>query len=295
MILRHGEFAINGFKFGCGHVVDVATLQATSVRWRVQDQDNPVGDNLLMGRDFGDPQPIKLDLLVRGADPESARLGADEFAAAWVSSKKRGPNEKSVLEIGVGGKTLRAYGRPRDLDIDDTKLFTQPRSTGQAVFDRSDMYFYGDTGDGGGGSVPLRINPPQAAGMTFPIVFPWATLEGGRRQGIIDNAGKRETKDVTITIKGPISDPIVRGSGWYLALDTTLKYDQSVVIDVLNQTVRRNDGTSLAGALTRKSRLTNVVVPAGQSEFFFEGVDVTGSATATVTWRSAYTSLGAKS
>lgn len=292
MSLRHGEFAINGFRFGCGHVIDVSTLQATSVRWRVQDQPNPVGDNILMGRDFGDPQPIKLGILVKGSDPESAQQGVDAFTNAWATARNRGPGQESVLEIGVRGSTLRAYGRPRDLDIDDTPLFTQSRGTGQATFERSNMLFYGDGRADGGGSVVLPITPPQAAGMTFPIVFPWATLEGGQRRGIVENTGIRPTNDVVITIKGPIDHPVVRGAGWTLDLDTSLKYDQSVVINARARTVRRNDGASLAGALTRGSRLGNVVVPPGDSEFFFSGVDVTGSATATIQWNSAYTSLG---
>lgn len=287
MILRHGEFAINGFKFGCGHVIDVATLQATSVRWRVQDQANPVGDNLLMGRDYGDPQPIKLDLLVRGGDPEDARLGADEFASAWSAAINRGPNQESVLEIGVNGHTLRVYGRPRDLDIDDSRLFTQSNTTGSAVFDRANMFFYGESS-----SVSLTMIPPQAGGFTFPLVFPWSTLTGSQRQGIITNTGKRVTDDVIVTINGPISHPIVKGSGWTIDLDASLKYDQSVVIDTRRGTVLRNDGASLAGALSRKSRLKSISVPLGVSEFFFEGVDSTSSATATISWRSAYTSLG---
>lgn len=293
MQLNNGEFAIDGYRFGCGHNANVSSLQATSIRWRVQDQPNPVGDNVHVGRDFGDPQPIKLGVFFKGDTPEETAQVVAEFANAWASARNRSPGEESVLEIGVHGRTVRAYGRPRELDIDDSDYFAQKNAKGTAVFDRTDGLFYGDPDFGGGGQVTLSITPPQAAGLVFPIVFPWATLTGGQRQGIVTNPGLRPTGDVTVTITGPIDHPVVTGKGWTLDLDTTLKYDQSVTVNARARTVRRNDGASLAGALSRGSRLDQLVVPPGTSEFTFRGIDQTGSATATIRWGSAHTSLGA--
>lgn len=294
MILGNGEFALNGFRFGCGHSrIGVSTLNATSIRWRVQDQPNPVGDNILTGRDYGDPQPIKLGVFFSGDTAEEVAQAAAEFANAWATARARKPGEDSVLEIGVHGKTLRAYGRPRDLDIDDTDIFAQRHAEGTAVFDRSDMFFYGDPDNGGGGQVTLSITPPQAKGLVFPVVFPWGTFKGGERQGVVVNAGLRPTTDVKITIHGTVSNPVVSGKGWEIQLNTSLAYDRSVTIDARKRTVTRDDGVSLAGTLTRKSRLDKIVVPPGSSEFFFRGTSVDGSATATIRWGSAHTSLGA--
>ena len=294
MILGNGEFALNGFRFGCGHPnIGVSTLQATSIRWRVQDQPNPVGDNILVGRDYGDPQPIKLGVFFSGDTAEEVAQAAAEFANAWATAQARKPGEDSVLEIGVHGRTLRAYGRPRDLDIDDTDIFAQRHAEGTAIFDRSDMLFYGDPDNGGGGQVTLSITPPQAQGLVFPVVFPWGTFKGGERQGVVVNAGLRPTQDVTITINGTVTNPVVSGDGWEIQLNTSLAYDRSVTIDARNRTVTRDDGVSLAGTLTRKSRLDQIVVPPGSSEFFFRGTSVDGSATATIRWGSAHTSLGA--
>lgn len=294
MILGNGEFALNGFRFGCGHSnIGVSTLQATSIRWRVQDQPNPVGDNILVGRDFGDPQPIKLGVFFRGGTAEETAQAAAEFANAWAAARNRKPGEESVLEIGVHGRTVRAYGRARDLDIDDSDIFSQRHAEGTAVFDRTDGLFYGDPDTGGGGQVKLSITPPQAQGLVFPVVFPWGTFRGGERQGVVSNTGLRPTGDVTVTITGTVTNPVVSGAGWEIQLNTSLAYDQSVTINARARTVRRNDGTSLAGTLTRKSRLDRIVVPPGNSEFFFRGTSVDGSATATIRWGSAHTSLGA--
>lgn len=294
MILGNGEFALNGFRFGCGHSnIGVSTLQATSIRWRVQDQPNPVGDNILVGRDFGDPQPIKLGVFFSGSTAEEVAQAAAEFANAWASAQNRKPGEESVLEIGVHGRTVRAYGRPRDLDIDDSDLFAQRHAEGTAIFDRTDGLFYGDPDNGGGGQVTLSITPPQAQGLVFPVVFPWGTFKGGERQGVVVNAGLRPTQDVKITINGTVSNPVVSGDGWEIQLNTSLAYDRSVTIDARNKTVTRDDGVSLAGTLTRKSRLDNIIVPPGSSEFFFRGTSPDGSATATIRWGSAHTSLGA--
>ena len=293
MELHNGEFAINGYKFGCGHNANVSTLNATGIRWRVQDQPNPVGDDLLLGRDFMDPQPLKLGVFFKGQTAQEVAQAAAEFANAWAAARDRKPGELSVLEIGVHGRTVRAYGRPRDLDIDDTEIFARLHADGTAVFDRKHALFYGDPDTGGGGEVELSITPPQARGLVFPVVFPWGTFQGGRRQGIVNNPGLRSTTDVTITIHGTVNRPIVGGDGWELELDTNLAYDRSVVISAMNKTVIRDDGVSLAGKLTRKSRLDQIQVPAGASEFKFRGTSVDGSATATIRWGSAHTSLGA--
>lgn len=294
MALQNGEFAIDGFRFGCGHPhIGVSTLDATGIRWRVQDQPNPVGDNILAGRDFGDPQPITMELFFKGKEPEEVAQAAAEFANAWATPRHRLPGQDTALEIGIHGRTVRAYGRPRDLNIDDSEIFARRHATGTAVFDRTDGLFYGNPDEGGGGQVSLTIMPPQSAGLVFPIVFPWTTLTGGKRQGIVSNTGLRPTRDVTITINGPISQPIVTGSGWRVELDTTLEHDQSVTIDARAKSVLRNDGARLAGTLSRRSSLRDIQVPPGQSEFTFQGVDRSGSATATIRWASAHTSLGA--
>lgn len=293
MELHNGEFAINGYKFGCGHNANVSTLNATGIRWRVQDQPNPVGDDILVGRDFMDPQPIKLGVFFKGRTAQEVAQAAAEFANAWAAARDRKPGELSVLEIGVHGRTVRAYGRSRDLDIDDTEIFARLHADGTAVFDRTDGLFYGDPATGGGGEVTLSLTPPQSAGLVFPIVFPWTTLTGGQRQGIVSNPGLRPTKDVTITIAGPVAHPIVAGDGWEIDLDVSLAYDRTVTIDARAKTVTRDDGASMAGNLSRHSRLDQIQVPAGDSEFTFRGTDQTGSATATIRWGSAHTSLGA--
>lgn len=293
MQLANGEFAINGYRFGCGHNLQVKELQATSIRWRVQDQPNPVGDSILVGRDFGDPQPIKLGIYARGETAVETAQAAAEFANAWAAARDRKPGDESVLEIGIHGRTVRAYGRPRDLDIDDTEIFARKHADGTAVFDRTDGLFYGDPDNGGGGQVTLSITPPQSAGIRSPMRSPIVTLKGGIRQGIVTNTGLRPTGDVTITIHGAVSRPIVGGDGWEIELGTNLAYDRSVTIDARRRTVTRDDGVSLAGKLTRKSRLDQIIVPAGASEFTFRGTSPDGSATATIRWGSAHTSLGA--
>ena len=292
MELHNGEFAINGYKFGCGHNANVSTLNATGIRWRVQDQPNPVGDDILFGRDFMDPQPIKLGVFFKGQTAQEVAQATAEFANAWAAARDRSPGEESILEIGVHGRTVRAYGRPRDLDIDDTEIFARRHADGTAVFDRTDGLFYGDPDTGGGGQVTLSITPLQSAGIKSPMRSPIVTLKGGIRQGIVTNPGLRLTKDVTITIHGTVNRPVVSGDGWEIELGTNLAYDRSVVIDARNKTVTRDDGVSLAGKLTRKSRLDQIQVPSGASEFTFRGTSPDGSAMATIRWGSAHTSLG---
>lgn len=86
MILGNGEFAIDGYRFGCGHHANVKTLQATSIRWRVQDQSNPVGDNVLMGNDFGDPSRSSWDCSSRTLRQRS-----------WLRRRRNSPMPGPVL------------------------------------------------------------------------------------------------------------------------------------------------------------------------------------------------------
>ena len=60
-MLGNGQFEVNGYEFGCDSPVKVLTLQTGGLRWRVQDQENPVSDGVWFGADYVDPEPIEMD------------------------------------------------------------------------------------------------------------------------------------------------------------------------------------------------------------------------------------------
>ena len=286
-MLGNGQFEINGYTFGCDDPVKVLTLQTGGLRWRVQDQENPVADGVWFGSDYVDPEPIEMDASVTGATPAEAREELARFALAWHSWRRTTPGVDVALRYGIHGEERVVYGRPRDFAFDETTLWAQPRAAGSLVFERSGHLFYGSARE-----LSLTITPGKAGGLIFPIVFPWGTIQGGTRQGIIEQGGGVvPTDDVTLTVKGPINRPIIRGPGWQVALSTNLEWDRSITVNTRRKTVLWDNGSSAAGVLSRRSRLSDITIPPGSSEIRFEGEDLSGTSQLIVSWRPAYTSI----
>lgn len=286
-MLGNGQFEVNGYRFGCDGPVKVHTMQTGGLRWRVQDQENPVADGVWFGTDYVDPEPIEMDATVTGPTPAEARAELARFSHAWHAWDRDVPGAETVLRYGIHGDERVVYGRPRDFDFDETTLWAQPRSRGKLLFERSGHKFYGAARE-----LPLTITPGVAGGFIFPVEFPWGTTIAGRRDGIIDDGGgTAPTDDVTLTVRGPISRPRITGPGWEIALATTLLWDQSITISVRRRTVLRENGGSAAGVLSRRTRLADITIPPGPSEIAFIGEDSTGTSQLLVSWRPAFESI----
>ena len=286
-MLGNGQFEVNGYEFGCDSPVKVLTLQTGGLRWRVKDQENPVSDGVWFGADYVDPEPIEMDASVTGSTPSEAREELARFYRAWHAWDRATPGAEVALRYGLHGEERVVYGRPRDFVFDETTLWSQPRARGNLLFERSGYRFYGTARE-----LQLTITPGKAGGLVFPIVFPWGTTQGGTRQGVIEEGGGTvPTDDVTLTVKGPINRPIVRGAGWRVALSTNLAWDRSITVNTRQRTVLWDDGSSAAGLISRRTRLADVTIPPGSSEIRFEGEDLSGTSQLLVSWRPAYTSI----
>ena len=286
-MLENGQFELDGYVFGCDTPVKVLTLQTGGLRWRVQDQENPVADGVWFGTDYVDPEPVEMDISVTGDSPSGARDELARFSRAWHSVRRSKPGAEAVLRYGIHGDERVMYGRPRDFTFDETTLYAQPRARGAVLFERSGHRFYGAQRE-----LSLTITPGEAGGFVFPIEFPWGTTIAGRRDGIIpDGGGTVPTDDVTFTIRGPIARPKITGPGWEIALATNLLWDQSITIDVRRKTVLRDNGGSAAGTLSRRTRLDSITIPPGPSEIGFIGEDTTGTSQLLVQWRPAFESI----
>ena len=72
-----------------------------------------------------------------------------------------------------------------------------------------------------------------------------------------------------------------------IALNTTIAYDQTIIVDTMAQTVTRaSDGASFAHVLTYSSDLSARLSPGGQ-EVVFSGLDTTNTASVDVRWSNA--------
>ncbi|WP_293849340.1 hypothetical protein [uncultured Brevibacterium sp.] len=285
MALKHAQFQLGDYQFGDGHPVYPSSVTKGKTDWTHQDTENPVADGIYFGRDYRRPTPWQFEFTITGKTPAEATKNLHALATAWDYQRRTwSPLQTVPLVFNRHGVEQRIYGRPRNFEPDDNDAWVLETVKAKGEFHPASTQIYENKTR----SVSLTLTPGRAGGLIFPVKFPWSTTEAGRRQGIIDNGGGTlHTNDVTITITGPINRPKVKGPGWTLQFTTNLKHDQSVTVNALTQTVLRNNGASLAGALTRSSRIDHITIPPGQSEIFFEGEDTSGTSRLTVTWRPA--------
>jgi hypothetical protein len=290
--LNEGEFELDGFGFGGGdHSVVIPPLGFDPGSATVRDQDsvNPLGDNLRMGRDTKTPPVWGFDLMTNEYSAADALDSLDELAGVWQADSIRSkPGAQSVLRYRLGGRTRRVYGRARRFAPVMSKTLWGGATAAVADFQLAENRYYDDALN----SVTVSILPATTGGLIGPLVGKLTTLAGGARQGVIEVGGRAPTPFL-VTIKGPITNPWVAGPGWRIQLNTTLAYDQEVTIDTRPGAtyVRRQDGASLAGFLSRTSRLGNALLKPGSAEITFGGTDATGTARCTLSWRNAHYSL----
>lgn len=287
--MKHGEFEINGYRFGAGHPIRIRGLQTQGLRWRPQDQDNPIGDGMNFGVDYATPNDLQLQIRVHGNNPDERFAALEEFRTAWQSDPSRSTSGAlSVLRYARAGKTRRVYGRPRGDDVDEGALWSYQLAEGTASFTRSSHLFFDDHAQQ---SARLTLHASETGGLVFPIVFPWGTLPGGPRRGQV-HVGGSAPAPATVLIHGPVTDPVVTSGGWQVGFTgMRLAYDQSVTVDAMAGTVLRSDGASLAGKLTRNTFLADVRMRPGAQEITYQGDDPTGTSWAEVSWHPATTSI----
>lgn len=291
--LTEGSFELDGFRFGGdsdSFVCPPGGFDPGAKGWRTQDQDSPVGDHTNFGRDLLSPPTWAWSLTSNMDTLEEALEAVEEVESKWLGLSVRDrPSAVMELRYRLAGRDRMVYGRPRRFSHDLTPLAWQGVVNAVCDFARVDTLHYDDVVR----TADLSILPGSSSGLTSPLVGSLSTVSGGEQASAVGGVGGTAPTPITVLINGPITNPYIEGEGWRLTLNTTLEYDQSVLIDTrpFANTVTRNDGVSLAGALTRTSLLSKARLKPGSTVLRFGGKDVTGTATASVKWRPAYYSL----
>jgi hypothetical protein len=98
-----------------------------------------------------------------------------------------------------------------------------------------------------------------------------------------------------ITITGPVTNPIIAypAAGVSVKLQAAVPAGMTATIDTRpwQRSVTRSDGASLAGAL-RGNLLRDMALQPGSTAIRFSGQDPTGTARATITWRTPSATIG---
>lgn len=285
--LDHGD----GVTYTFGQETDVLVLDLEVGQADIVSNDAslPMQDGLRFGRDYRAGRVITFEMIVLLGTGADALDALARLETAWLADTVRGtPGAVSILKLTRGGRTRRVYGRPRRFALaSERDRFGWLSVT--ADFQCVDHLFYGDAEL----VTNIGMSAPSVGGLVGPLIGP-IDAEAAT-EGLLDvNVGGTVPAWSVIRINGPIVDPSIELVGsWSFQLNTTLASDQWILVDPTpwNRAVRRNDGANMAGRFTYDSqRLSQLRVPPGRRQFILRGLDPTGSASANVYLREAFSS-----
>lgn len=283
-------FKIGAVTFNDGGPLHVKAFTPGAPGLVVNDAQRSQQDGVITGRDYLTSAMWSFTISTKAGNEAGAVAADASLHKEWNNPAIRtNPNTTVPLSYEMAGRWRRVYGRPDKYAgvSGDTKTIL---GLGLIVCDFrvTDANHYDDAET----NVVLTIVPATTGGLVAPLKAPLSTVRSSApRAGNVVNAGDAATA-LKVTFHGPVTNPWVRSTaGMEVGLNGTLAYDQTVTIDPLAGTVTYNNGTSAAGLLTRKTRMSTTQLQPGTTALTFGGTDSTGTATATLAWRNAYTSI----
>lgn len=281
--------SMNGYQISVDDKWLCTEVDLGSLEWRTQDVERPGGDGRIFGRDYATPGTIVLTLETFASGEDEARANVRELASVWRWSEDRAtPGAFTSLSVELNGRAGVVFGRPRTFAPTVSGVnFVSGHATATAEFvPMSDIIF-----DSVEPSQLLHISilPNQSLGLMFPAEAPFF-FEGEQtqRQGQVVNDSFVPVP-FRVEFHGPVTNPKVTSTvgGWEIALNTSVAYDQTIVVDTMAQTVtRQSDGASFAHVLTYSSDLSARLAP-GSQEVVFSGIDTSNTASVDVRWSNA--------
>ena len=288
VVLEEGQWELDGYLFGTGTPVGLLMdgLDYGASERRVQDAERPQGDGLLMGRDYFSPPEWAFTLYVLNAP--GVWPVVHELAAVWRADAVRSvPGKLSVLRFCRDGVTYRVLGRPRAFGVQPGNVADPEWQTVAASFQLAAPEYYVEGENGAANALSLTlVRPPSTGGLILPAVLPWRLApDSAERTGEVTVGGFKPAP-FTVEVAGPVAGSItgikVSGPGWQIATSQRVQYDETLLIDTAANTITLR-GNSVAGTLTRASRLSARLTP-GHQFISFTASDPTGTAKATVRW-----------
>jgi hypothetical protein len=247
-----------------------------------QDSTLPGIDGNFFGVDTTAGQTVAFGMTAIGETDAEAEALYAALRRAWRADTIRAtPGAVATLTAPSGRST---FGRPRRI----TPAY-MPIGSG-AIGITADFATQDDRWYGPQRTLPVPLRLSQSGGFVFPLKFPMVSRGYTTAANAFTVDGDVDTWPV-ITIKGPILNPTVEVPGCFrFSAALTLLYDEQLRIDTRpgRQTVLRT-GSKIA-ALTRTSTLLAAAsLSPGSHTFTLSGSSSTGSPTAQIAWRPAYT------
>lgn len=286
--LGEKQFELDGVVFGLGCPIEVEASGWTpgQAALRTSDADNPGTDGVRPGRTLKGASTWGFSLYTNAANEDEAWASLAQLAAVWDNEVRFNPGEVVPLRYRVAGKTRVVYGQPRRWTISPNNASLQGMIQIEADFLVVDPNFYEDELQ----SMPFTLGAPLEldAGLLVPFIAPFTTAAGaGQRQSSILIGGDAPTP-ISVTFSGEVSEAAVRIGGWTAALVDPVTPGDPVTIDgrpwVRSATYRSGGGAQVSARVTRISKM---ILPPGQHEVIFTGIDPNGQSTVLVSWRNA--------
>lgn len=290
-------FEFDGVTFGLGQDIFIPDggFDPGSADIRSQDTPNPIGDNMMFGRDYLTPPSWAFQFSTDLEDAGSALDALETLASTWQDEKWRDtPSLVGELYYGMpGGRRKLIYGRPRRWQEVFGNALIGGSGAANADFQRADLLHYGEDEL----SVDIPIIPASTGGWAAPATAPATSVSYGVRSGSVVVGGTVRTWPI-FEINAPqgVIAPYVTGPEWAMRLTANggliVPDGGQLVIDTRPwaRSITLNGG-SVAGSLLPGVDFDKMRLPVGTTVLAFGGIDPTGTAVCTVKWRDATRSL----
>lgn len=290
--LKDYQFEIGGvvFGYGCPVASDGEGFDPGVDSIEGQDVFNSFSDSMTFGVDGVSPSPWAWAAHTdKALTPEDALEAVRELGAVWNRrAVRRTAGETIPLRYRIGGRTRVVWGRPRAFGNVLNNQMIYGVIPLNLEFQRADTLYYGDDVY----TFTLAARPSTTPGFKVPFRAPLITAGSAATDDILSSFGGDAPAPFTATFTGG-TNPRLYTDDWEIQLDATLLEGESITVNTYPWGARavRNDGVRMPGVLSMKTRLSKARLSPDGESLNFSAVDSSGTATCTVAWRAAHTTI----
>lgn len=284
------ENSVDGFVFGIGANVSLDDNGFTpgTAEWINQDSENSRRGTTAFGRDVLSGPSWAWESHVNRSTVKEATETLELFTSAWRPEIVEQASKLVPIRYKLAGRLRRVYGRPRRFDAPPSNLIDSGYVPVTHDFKCVDAFTYDDVEQSA--TIALSVEGGDS-GFILPTTLPIETLPSATSPTAQVAIGGTARAYPIIRFNGPWTNPGIVTDDWNLKLSTSLADGQWVEIDTRPWvlTILRNNGSSAAGALGRRTWLEDLYFKSGTiPNIHLTGLSDSGGATCTIRWRNVY-------
>lgn len=281
------QFQLNGVTFGMDSPIDISEWRPGSPEQRSSSVALPSSDGMSRGATYWGSTVWGWTLFTNAEEEDEAYALLAALKKAWDSDDTRTtPRAVVPLRYRVAGQNRIVFGHPTRFDAPPTNESLSGVIRIVCEFELSHPIVFDDDLK----SHTVGIVPPLEldAGIVVPHLMPVVSTAGAAVRETAITVGGDAPTPVMITIRGPVSSAEVRTSFWSAKLVDPVIDGDPVTLDASPWVAAATKGSGGGVRLNpRVTRISKLWLPPGTHEISFLGEDLSGAATATVSWRNA--------